>query len=209
MREKNTSPNDFSEVSGIPGVLMQRGIANCGGTMALYRQVLALFCKDAEKRLPMLQITPNTDALPVFVTQVHALKSASASIGAAEVSAKAVELEVAGKNGHIGFIRENLPGFAKQLAELTEGIRAWESTMEEHGALNEEHDPAVVMPLLRELAVALKARKAGEIDRLLEVLENKPLGSKIKKVLEKVSDDVLMAEFDSADKNLQELFAGK
>jgi CheY-like chemotaxis protein len=83
----------------IPGVDTAKGIAMTGGTIAGYRKVLAQFYKDAQERLALLQEPPDETALPVFVTQVHALKSASATIGAAEVSAEAAALEAAGRPG--------------------------------------------------------------------------------------------------------------
>ncbi|MDR2740260.1 MAG: response regulator, partial [Treponema sp.] len=79
----------FTEESGIviPGVDAAKGITMTGGTVAGYRKVLAQFRKDAQERLALLQEPPEPGALPLFVTQAHALKSASASLGAAEVSA--------------------------------------------------------------------------------------------------------------------------
>jgi len=107
----------------IPGVDTAKGIAMTGGTITAYRKVLSLFCKDVEQRLPLLQNAPEADALPAFVTQVHSLKSASASIGAQEVSSMAAGLEAIGKAGDAAFIRESLPDFVKQLEELTKNIR--------------------------------------------------------------------------------------
>jgi HPt (histidine-containing phosphotransfer) domain-containing protein len=93
-----------------------------GGTEAIYRQVLSLFCEDAEERLPLLQILPDLVTLPAFVPQLHALKGQSASIGATELSARAAKLEAAGKVGDLAFIQENLYGFADQLTELVKNI---------------------------------------------------------------------------------------
>jgi CheY-like chemotaxis protein len=188
----------------LPGVDIQHGISMTGGTLELYRQVISLFSKDAEERLPVFQNVPDTGNLPGFINQVHALKSASASIGAAEVSAKAAELEAAGKAADIDFIREHLPGFAENLAELIKGIRAWESTVKEDNHL---HNDAAVMRLLQELAAALESEKAGDIRRLLRELDQKPCDEKTKKSLEQISDHVLMTEYDNALEIVEELVA--
>jgi signal transduction histidine kinase/CheY-like chemotaxis protein/HPt (histidine-containing phosphotransfer) domain-containing protein len=108
----------------IPGVNTAKGIALTGGTAAAYRKVLTLFCKDIEDRLPLLQKTLEEDTLPAFVIHIHALKSASASIGAQEISSHAAGLEAIGKAGDAAFIRESLPDFVKQLTELVKNIRA-------------------------------------------------------------------------------------
>jgi len=196
------------EQPAIPGVDTTKGIAMTGGTVAAYKQVLSLFCKDAEDRLPLLQKAPDADALPAFVTQVHALKSASASLGAGNVSALAAGLETAGKAGDTAFIRDNLPVFAGQLAELVKNIQnVLESGKPEGGNAADKAagGAAPYSPLFKELAEALKSQNVSEIDRIIDELNQKPLDTKAKETLEKISDDVLMTEFDSALKTIKEL----
>ena len=108
----------------IPGVDISRGIALTGGTTAIYKKVLALFCKDVEERLPMLRKTPEADTLPALVIHIHSLKSAAAAIGAHDVSDHAAGLEAIGKAGELGFIRESLPDFVDQLVGLVKDISA-------------------------------------------------------------------------------------
>jgi len=189
-----------------------------GGSQNTYREVVITFCEDAEERLPFLQTVteadlPSADALTTFVTHVHALKSASGSIGAAELSTQAARLEAAGKAGDMAFIRENFPVFTKFLAELTGGIRAWEKNMKEHdsekpSAANKiEHE--TVMPLLHELAASLKFQKADEIDEVLEHLMLQPLDPVIKAALEQISDEVLIAEYNKAVEILDIVLKGE
>ena len=188
----------------IPGVNVQKGIALTGGTLAAYQQVLSLFCRDTEDRLSLLQKTPEADALLAFVTHVHALKSASASIGAAEISALAAELEKAGNDGDAAFIGKYLPAFARQLRELTENIRA-ALRLNETAAPHSEYPIVDHSSLFKELAGALKKQNAPEIDRIIAALGEKPLDIKTKEALEKISDDVLMTEFESALKTVDEV----
>jgi CheY-like chemotaxis protein len=205
----------------LPGVDIQHGISMTGGTMELYRQVIGLFRKDAEERLPVLQNVPEAAGLPAFVTQVHALKSASASIGASDISAKAAALEAAGKAADIGFVRVNLPIFAEALVGLIEGIQAWEREAKKQGSshgggsakeeddTNEKHDhAAAVTRLLRELAAALESENAGDIDRTIEEFNAQNLDAETKEAVEKISDHVLMAEFDSAAEIVRSLLKG-
>jgi HPt (histidine-containing phosphotransfer) domain-containing protein len=95
-----------------------RGVALCGGALALYKKVLTQFRADAAERLPLLQQAPAPEDLPLFVTQVHALKSALAIIGAAALSARAAALEAAGKAADRAAIAEKLPAFAEDLTAL-------------------------------------------------------------------------------------------
>ena len=188
--------------NNIAGIDMAKGLAMLGGSQDAYRQVLITFREDAQERLPLLQTAPETDAMPAFITKVHALKSASASIGAAELSAQALGLETAGKAGDMAFIRENLPVFAKNLSEMIGRIKDWEKLMKERdsekpadadGAKN-----GSIMPLLRELAEALKLQKADDIDEILERITAQPLDTGVKAAVEQISDEVLVAEYDKA-----------
>jgi CheY-like chemotaxis protein len=121
-----------SSLNSIPGVDVKYGIAMTGGAVKLYSQVLSVFCKDAEARLPLFSALPDADRLTAFVTQVHALKSASATIGARDVSGLASELEHAGNAGDMECIKKQLPVFVKQLAGLIGGIRAALEPAEKH-----------------------------------------------------------------------------
>jgi CheY-like chemotaxis protein len=206
----------------LPGVDVSKGIAMTGGTVSGYKKVLEIFRRDAEERLGLLQNPPEEKDVPLFITQVHALKSASASIGAAELSALAERLEAAGKGalagnaGDAALIGELLPGFAKQLAALAEEIRkvttdhtdhtdGKDSTEKETANQDFVSSPAqagslrfVVNPLLSELAQALEAQKAAETDRILEKLLQMPLDKATKKLVEQISDDVLISEYGKA-----------
>jgi CheY-like chemotaxis protein len=201
MKQEQTAQNNGSAAAGIPGVDIQRGIRMTGGSMEVYREVLDLFCTDVDARLPILKNVPDAASLVKFATQAHALKSASGSIGAAEVSALAAKLEAAGKAGNIALVEENLGSFASQLEELVKGIRNWLNSAETQD-LQEGGNNA---SLLRELVSALEAEKAGDIDRILEELMRLPHEAKMKESLEKVSDDVLMTEFRSAAETVRSL----
>jgi CheY-like chemotaxis protein/HPt (histidine-containing phosphotransfer) domain-containing protein len=193
----------------LPGVDVERGIAMTGGTLAGYWQVLSMFRKDAEERLALLRQAPAEHDLPVFVTQVHALKSALASLGAGELSEKAARLEAAGKAGDLAGIGE-LPGFVEQLAALVQEIETAESAArpaarpnrKNEGEKTDQEDEqsswSLVKPLFDELASALKAQKAAEIDRIISGLSRQTLDSKTRETLDAVSDDVLMAEYGKA-----------
>jgi CheY-like chemotaxis protein len=199
----------------ISGVDAQKGIAATGGTVEGYRSVLKSFRKDAEERLPLLRdflvdvSQGKNDKLSAFVTQVHALKSASASIGAAKVSEEAARLEAAGKAALAGgvedtaVIRETLPGFIERLEALAGGIG--EAIKDEESGVSNGELPEKAHALLTELAAALEAQKVDDIDRLLEELNRQNLDSQTREIIDAVSDDVLMAEYDKALESITKL----
>ncbi|MCL2025862.1 MAG: transporter substrate-binding domain-containing protein, partial [Leptospirales bacterium] len=207
---KNTALINKSEWL-IPGVDTAKGLVMTGGTAEGYRQVLSIFRKDAQERLPLLQTAPETDTMPLFITQLHALKTASASIGAKEVSGLAAELEAAGKAGNIALIREKLPDFANRLAKVAEEIRLWEISAGEpakpENLETQEQNLSTTLPFLVKLTVALGSQNVAEIDRILNELNHKSLNTKIKEALGQISDYVLLAEYDNALEIVDELIA--
>jgi HPt (histidine-containing phosphotransfer) domain-containing protein len=161
-----------------------------------------MFCKDTQERLAILQKPPTETELSAFITQVHALKSASSSIGATEISKEASRLEIAGIGSDLNFIRENLPAFAKFMTELVKKIN---DALPLDNKTEIETDISVYIPIFNELATALKFEKISDIDRILHELEQKISDSKTKEILEQISDYVLMTEFGSAIKIIDEL----
>ena len=205
--ELATEPKtSLPEFISIPGIDVNQGIAMTGGTISGYNQVLSTFYKDAQERLNLLQTIPDKDTLSTFITQVHALKGASASIGATKISMQASELEAAGL-GNLALIAEMLPNFRKELSELIKEIQIWEcaNSSETEKSKPDKAYNRETLKLLQKLAKALKSQKVSDIDSIIEKLGKKSQDSKIKEILEKISDNVLMAEYDKASEIIEKL----
>ena len=120
-RERGFGKKEITEDVQLPfinGIDIQKGIRMTGGTEEGYRSVLSIFRIDAQKHLRFLLKAPEENDLSEFIINVHAIKSASASIGAAEISADAERLETAGRNRDMDFIHENLDKFVERLIAL-------------------------------------------------------------------------------------------
>lgn len=203
----------------IKGVDAAKGIAMTGGTIASYRQVLSMFCKDAKERLQLLRFflfgSMGENKFPekhlsAFITQVHAVRSASASLGAVEMSEEAARLEEAGNARELDFIWENLSGFIEHLTELETNIRAALEHLDKDNKQEGESGPSALsqyIPLLRELGEALKSQNIANIDSILAELNQKPLDLYSEKNLQQISDQILMAEFESAIKTVEEMIS--
>jgi CheY-like chemotaxis protein/anti-sigma regulatory factor (Ser/Thr protein kinase) len=199
------SPEPRTPIPIIPGIDTAKGIVMTGGTVSAYTQVLSLFCKDAQDRLPLLQKPPEQEALNALITHVHALKSALASIGAQTISSFAAGLEAAGKKGDTAFISKYLPDFAEQLAALIKNIGdALEQSKPEYQDVSQDSNATPHSQLFHELADALKSQKISKIKRILNTLDQQTEDSKLKEILERISDQVLITEFDNALKIIDE-----
>ncbi|GHV29669.1 hypothetical protein FACS1894167_09320 [Synergistales bacterium] len=202
LREKNASRIEgLTESFRIDGVNAAQGIAMTGGKEKDYLEVLRIYCLDVEKRLGILRDVPDEASLPNFVTQVHALKSASASIGAAGISDLAAHLETAGKNSDMDEITSALPKFYADLRETVDRIRAVLGYSEDNKTT--EGVSRAVLLALKDAVIAGNVRKA---DGIIEGL-SKSAGSGAGELLSKISDHLLMSDFREAEAEIDAALA--
>ena len=190
--------NDVLSKLNIDGLDIKRGVGTMGGAADKYIEVLKLYCADAEKRFEALREQPNEETLTRFVTQVHALKSASANVGALSLSKQAELLEAAGKRGDLGEICRRKDKFLQELTELVERVRAALALAETQNFGDGRAMTADDLPLLRRLKTALLSENVGTADETLEALGREPLGATARQTLENVADRILMLEFAEA-----------
>jgi len=203
----NESTDKKSPVILIPGVDVEKGISRTGGTIENYIGVLTVFYSDAGERLLLLKSKPDEKTLPAFTTHVHALKSASASIGADEISKKAFELETAAKNTDYEFIEKNLETLTSDISELIINIQEAKTSYNESLSQKQGKDKTIYYkPLLKKLTEALKSKKASsDVFEILDKLNGLQLDAEARETLEKVSYQVLMSEYDDALKIVDEI----
>jgi CheY-like chemotaxis protein len=208
INEKAETKDNALTLFQISGIDTARGITMTGGTEAGYLDVLSLFCKDVEERLPILQGTP--DDLSLIAIHTHALKNASAYIGATEISEMAVALEAESRARNLAFIRKNLPAFAESLAELARNIRIALKRDDTGPTKSLENLPPNFHDLVYKLAASLESQRISELGPILKELRELSrqhlIDEKIVQTLEQVSDQVLIAEYGEALKAVKELF---
>ncbi len=114
----------------ISGIDTNHGINLIGGELEDYYDVLNTFLMDGKKQLSKLQEPLDDQGLNTFRVEMHALKSAAGSIGAAAVSKEAMLLEEAAVNGDMAYIGSRTIKFAELFEALLLAI-------EEHLQLND------------------------------------------------------------------------
>jgi CheY-like chemotaxis protein/HPt (histidine-containing phosphotransfer) domain-containing protein len=136
----------------INGLDTGKGIAMTGRTLDNYLSVLGVFYKDGIRKVGEIKTCLETGNLPLYITHVHALKSAAASIGAGELSETSEALELAGLQGDLDFIRAHSD---KLLSDLEILLRNIHSVISAQG--NEKQNEPINMELLKTELSALKA----------------------------------------------------
>jgi len=111
------SPED-SEDDGIPGVNMEAAIEGCGGSKEVYLDILATYSEDLKNRIKEVESLYAARDIKNFTIVVHALKSASRSIGAAALGEAAYSLEKHGKAEEWDAIEQEYPAFLTSLREM-------------------------------------------------------------------------------------------
>jgi HPt (histidine-containing phosphotransfer) domain-containing protein len=114
----SSGPDGFK----IEGLDPKVGLERIGGSMQAYLEVLGIYCQDVEVALTALKDV-SEENIKDFTIRVHALKSASANIGALALAQEAAFLEEAGGRRDWQFILSHIDGFRGRLADMAFRIR--------------------------------------------------------------------------------------
>jgi CheY-like chemotaxis protein len=182
----------------IEGVDIKQGIAMTGGTEEGYISVLEQFYADVIARLSLFESIEEGADIFLFATQAHALKSALAVIGAAEISQEAAFLEDAGKRGDVNAAQKALPLFYEHLSLLAKNVHSALKKAQEKPAKKGRVLNAALIPLLTQLKTALQTKSIKLVDALIRELTKIPTGEKNKETINAISDNVLMSDYDEA-----------
>jgi signal transduction histidine kinase/DNA-binding NarL/FixJ family response regulator/HPt (histidine-containing phosphotransfer) domain-containing protein len=208
--EGSTPEGQFTLLAEL-GVDTETGIVMTGGTTRAYLNTLFTLYRDIEDRLPILDDAVNAEKLTLLITHIHALKSASAVVGAGALAEEAAALEGAGKRGDLKALREGVPYFRARIAALSEGIAKLLKIEKNAEDLPDDASPGSIplMPGIRERLTALKdaldAQNIHEGDSILKELEEAKAGGDLRRPLERISELVLVSDFETAAKLINTL----
>jgi HPt (histidine-containing phosphotransfer) domain-containing protein len=114
--------NKPEEVMQIAGVDTKKGLSLTGGTVEHYNKTLLIYLDDGYKKINEIKSALKSNDIALFVTYIHALRSASAGIGAQEISVAAEALEQAGIDKDEEYIYENAEKFLEDFEVLLTNI---------------------------------------------------------------------------------------
>jgi CheY-like chemotaxis protein len=189
----------------IDGIDIARGVFLSGGTMENYLDILTVYCKDGLEKIRNIETCLESGNLNLYTIHVHALKSASANIGANSLSEKAKELESAGERGDLDFIYSRTPEFMsgldlliKKISEELEingkGAYLQPGSAEEEGLFNIES----IRDQLYELKKAIEILDAGAINRTIEEMKKAVKTDRTGTMIGNISEKILFGDYDEA-----------
>jgi signal transduction histidine kinase/CheY-like chemotaxis protein/HPt (histidine-containing phosphotransfer) domain-containing protein len=195
-----TIPDDVDFGFELDGVDIMPLVRAMGYSREKYLNMLSTFCRDVKERLPVLDAVPDDGHdLKLFITQVHALKSAARSIGALELSVAAEELEHAGNDFDMQKIRASLAGFRNDIVALTAQI---EETLQ---GITDGGDGGNAADSLAAMRAALTAEDLKTSQTLLSRLERENFGGRSRSALLDLSYCLMTADFPGALAALDEI----
>jgi len=178
----------------IDGVDVKKGITMTGGTFESYAQALSAFYKDGLKKIEEIKKCLETDNYPLYTTYVHALKSASASLGAADLSEQAKVLEIAGRQEDSSFVRLHNPNFLTSLETILNNIGTALGSLKQETSFDFE----MLKSELCKLKEAFDAFDFGAINEITGNLQKFVQAPKIGETLESVLQDTVTGEYEKA-----------
>ncbi|MDR1073604.1 MAG: response regulator [Treponema sp.] len=195
---------DESEVNdlAIHNLDIRVGINNTGGSLSSYLRVLRIFYNDAEGRIASVKNAAAEGDAKLYTTMVHALKSASRSIGATEFGDFAEALEAAGRTRDIPIIRRRTAELLNRLCVLLADIKAF---LKQNTGEVETSDVRLSKEQLENLMRALSTMKVSELDSLLTEYKALPISRVAKDALESIEENILLFEYEKAAAEINEM----
>lgn len=128
---------------------INRGIELVGGSEDVYNEILISYYQEGIKKLTEVPIQAMDSDLSLYSTNVHALKSSSASIGAVNISERFKTLEFAGKSNNREIIDNETPEvmeyFKLILDKVSDYLKEKGISVNDEGSLFDEPEGEVVV----------------------------------------------------------------
>ncbi|MDR1510375.1 MAG: transporter substrate-binding domain-containing protein [Synergistaceae bacterium] len=196
---------DHADMFEIPGVSVEAGLANSGGSIAAYLDVLDIFCSDAGEKAEQIERCAENGDLDMYMTLAHSLKGASRNIGATGFGDFAGRMEAAAEFEDAGMIARENGAFLDALSKLAKGIRKSLDHRAATGQTPQSED--LTQSQIETLRVALTGMDIAAANRLILEYSALPLNERARKILSDIENHVLMFDYDKAAETIDS-FAG-
>ncbi len=191
----------------IDGIDMKAAMQYYSGDNEGFADLLELYCIDGKRKTELLRELVDSDMLR-YQIEVHGLKSASANIGAMEVSAMAREQENAAAQGDRKLITEKFPLLLAEYETLLAHIGQFLEWRKEEHAKKEKLPCPDIQELREQTAAALEELKhfrSQECADRVETLLLHELPKDTEEHLRRIREQLRLYEDDNAEELLGQL----
>ena len=217
IRDKQTPETLEAARKIINGGQQPPGEAAGGATPQISAKFAEIFARDAAKSLAALnEISDKNDYaeennMRNYIINVHGMKSALANIGKMDLSAAALKLEVAAREGKLDIVAAETPYFLKALQKFTEEIAPKPEPagdVEAAAKSDTDEDRKYLSERLAALKAACEEYDKNTVNAELAAVNQKTWSQPVKELLENIAKHLLHSDFeeiaDAVDK-----FSGK
>ncbi|MCL2182391.1 MAG: ATP-binding protein [Chitinispirillia bacterium] len=203
----NVNKNNAAHDIVIEGIDVKKGISMAAGKAGFYLQTLDVFRKDGRGKIEDIKKALGKGDLRLYTTYVHALKSATANVGAVKLSEAARDLEMAGKEGRQEFIEVNNRKLLDDLAIVLNNI---DNCLESINAKKQggDTDVAAMKSELAGLKKSIDEMNIGEINNAAKKLNEFTGDKNAGKIIGTILQNTLIGEYDEAVALIDSLLSG-
>ena len=169
-----------------------------------------IFARDAKKALAILEALHDKgdysgeEDLRSYIINVHGMKSALANIQETDLSAVALRLETAGREGNLGLLSDETPAFLDSLRAF---IKDLAPEQEDTGAGAEDEDPELLSGKLAEIRAACEEYDENAAESALADIRGMTWSQQTRDLLSSISGYLLHSDFDEAINAIEEHFS--
>ena len=206
------APVAFEDIR-IEGIQVEEARRHHSGGAEDYLELLQLYCMDGRRKCGLLKQLLEAEDYETYGVEVHGLKSASANIGAMELSARAKEHEDAAVRGDKEFIagdsEDLLGGYEKQLKAIEDFLEKRKAREERRTAAPAAGmEKTTLLGEIRKALTELENFHSKECAKIVEELLRYPLTDEIHNKLQEIQELLRMYEDDAAEEQLRQLIKG-
>ncbi len=175
-----------------PPFNIEDGIKNCGSEDG-YLSVLKLFHESFRKNMKEINDYYEGGNWEDFTVKVHALKSSTRIIGEGVLSELALNMETAGNENDIDFIKAHYAELTEMCDKLDEFLKGFDN----QSVTLPEMPQGLFKETLKSIRTASDEMDYGVVDMLLKVFENYSIAEENAKCVEEINERLLELDWDS------------
>ncbi len=198
-KQKNKNEEDIDFPVEIKNVDIQYGLRSLGGSKENYLDILKVYYSDGLKKIVLIRNHYLAQDYSAFRIEVHAIKSASASIGALALSKLAADLEEAAIKEDWLTIEKNAETFLDDFHTILESLHAVLQTLEPKEEVKKEGaDKAFLTEKLNELKESIDFVEIAQIESILGEIMAFDYGEEIAQLFTEIKEAISHYEYDEA-----------
>lgn len=191
----------------------EKGLELIGGDFDAYSAILNVYYEEGMKKLEEVPLQYRADDLSLYTTNVHALKSSSASVGAIGISPLFKELEFAGKEGNRKLIEDKTMLTLELFTSVLDKVRSY---MIDNGILEDEADKAqssaeetsLDLDKVEELKQSLAKVNLRRCEELISELASCNYGTYNNKLIKSIKNNYERFDYGKVKEEINELLSG-